>query len=209
MSLWHRGPARLTPNIDDPSPYPEVPYPWIVLFDPIPESLRKDMRTVDPTRSIGSARTPDMESAYLLDGAARVLDQLVQAAQEKNRGVANSTRLAFVSDSQNRVTGAYGVVARRMLSRDRFSQPLAELIAPDGNSENEAKRLGWSAANRKLAIFVHTEPREAQPRPAVFAVVRAEEDRDTFIYLARLLVTGGEISQWSCPDLETGADAVQ
>jgi hypothetical protein len=197
------------PNLDDPSPYPEVPYPWLIAFDPISASLRRDMRTVDPSPRPGP-RTPEQESAYLIESAARVLDQITQAAQ----GFNGRTSLGFVHDSLNGVTGSYGVVIRRLISRGKWSAPLAELIVGGGpedeaNAQNEAKRLGWNAANRRLEMLVHTEPKEPNPRPAVFAVVRDEEDRERYLYLARLLVGPYEVTQWADSGLEQAADAIQ
>jgi hypothetical protein len=180
----------------------------VILFDPVPEALRADMRTVDPPPRPGP-RSPEQESTYLIAGAARVLDQITQAAQGIN---GRRTSLGFVSDSLNKRTESYGIIVRRLLAREKWSAPLAELIVGGEDSEdgdNESKRLGWNAANRKLAIIVHTEPKEANPRPAVFAVVRDEDNRERFIYLARLLVTPYEVGQWLDVDLETAADSIQ
>ena len=194
------------------SPYPEVPYPTFVLFGPPPESVRRDMRTVDPIEGAEEARKEQIDSAFLIERAAGVLDQFAQASEEKRGGQGSPTRLAFISDSRNRVTGDYGIIVRRSLSGGRFSRPLAELIATNGDynaqAKNEATRLGWSAANRRLVILVHRELREVNPRPAAFAVVREDESQDSYLYVARILATPFEVSQWSDPELESAADSV-
>lgn len=188
--------------VSDASPYPEVPYPVLVIFGVPPPGVRRHMRTMGPT----NAGRAEIDSGFLIEGAAGVLDQIAMAAEDKSDGPGSPTRLAFISDSRNRISGDYGIIVRRSLSGGRFSRPLAELIAPGGEyndqAKNEANRLGWSAANRRLIILVQRELREAHPRPAAFAVVRDEEDEDQYLYLARLLVSPWEAAQWSDPEFD-------
>jgi hypothetical protein len=194
---------RNLPEALSGSPYPEVPYPVLVMFDGPPPSVRRDMRTVDPVHPLKG----ESDSPFLIEGAAGILDQLSLASEEKGKGQGNPTRLAFISDSVNSVTGSYGIIVRRSLAGGRFSRPLAELIAPSGEyddqAKNEANRLGWSAAHRRLIVLVHRELREPHPRPAAFAVVRDDEAEDTYLYVARLLITPFEVSQWLDPEFDT------
>src|SRR5207244_9154842 len=86
---------------------------------------------------------------------------------------------------------------------------LAELLTESPRELNDVAKnrfecLGWSASRSELSAIIHAdEPRGS--RVAFAALVSQEADTFAFKYLARLLITESEISQWNaCHSTPTG-----
>jgi hypothetical protein len=185
-------------SCDDP--LRELPRTWVVPDTAVPSKIRSEMHTVDPLHRVGAPREDEADPRYLAVRARAVVAQLELAAREKAGGETTLTCLAFC-ETRNDVTGEWGVIVRKLLSPGCYSRALAELLWTAGEMTpdacDQADWLGWSAANRQLEIIVYAERDQKRSRPAAFAVTRDADRPSAFVFLARLLVTPFEISQWT------------
>lgn len=190
-------------------PFPEVPSPWNTLIMPVPADVRSATRTIDPPASPGAPAKEHYNPASYVEGAAGSLEQLELAAQMPRPE--GSTSLS-VGEDVNIITGEFGVTLRRALQGGQLSCALAEIVCDSGRFDTAVHRfcddVTWAAANRCLEILIHVESREKDARRVAFAITRKSGKPDSFIYLARLLLTSFDVAQWTDAELESGAESV-
>jgi len=99
-------------------------------------------------------------------------------------------------------TGAWGlIIAECWRPNDSAVNTLiAELLSEWPHEFTDAvnarfNHLGWSALNDKLCVVMHTHPPAGRGVPFL-AAVALENGKYRFSYLARLLWTEHELSQW-------------
>jgi hypothetical protein len=178
----------------------------VFFFRPVPPGLDQALRTLErpPT---GEAPEPLVVNEFARR-AVRVLAEIDRALHEDIGAGPGMTALG-VSEEQNAVSGATGLVLRRLIGRSRYSAPLAELpsesgrLDPRGIAQFDATRD--AAVSKGLHLGIHEKLYGEHRAHVAYALARQNETSHTYLYLARLLVTPFEIDQWRNPFLEVGS----
>jgi hypothetical protein len=167
-----------------------------------PRAVWRDMGTVDP---LWRPRwDPEPRPEEMVRQAQPTALEICRAAQESLSSAADCRRRASMSSrlalmlSRNVVTGSYGVTVHRRTGPYSYSRPLAELLKPAAELKDRTAALdalGWAASSSRLALV----PAVGRGARAVFAVMKDEKKGDmaACTFLARLLATPFEISQWA------------
>lgn len=174
-------------------------------FRPIPSGIAKLMRT----REFPPAGRTDgtLDVATLGKRATRVLAEIKDALHDPLDAGGGLTALG-VCEERNALTGAEGLILRRLMRQGSYSAPLAEMLSESGRLDLRGKQrfdaFRSDAYRYGLGLWIH--PAVVGERHTAFAIAREGADSKKLWYLARLLVAPFEIGQWHSPFLETGGD---
>ncbi len=172
---------------------------------PIPSGVAKDMRTLECPPAGTTDRT--LDAAAFVERAIEVLEEIEDALYDDLDDDGEVTALG-VSAERNTVTGASGLILRRLMRRGRYSAPLAEIFSDTGRLDFHGKQRFCAFRNNAyrygLGLWIHQAVVGERLIHAAFAIAREDENSEKFWYLARLLVEPFEIDQWRSPFLETG-----
>ena len=172
---------------------------------PIPPAVAKDMRTLEcpPTGRIDG--TLDVDA--FVERAFEVLEEIEDALYDELDDDFEVTALG-VSEERNTVTGARGLILRRLMRRGRYSAPLAEIFSDTGRLDLHGKQrfhlFRDNAYRYGLGLWIHEAVVGERLVHTAFAIAREREDSPKFWYLARLLVAPFEVDQWRSAFLEVG-----
>jgi len=167
---------------DSNSPLYKTKQPWFLLVEPEPAPVRGLYQTVH-------------ESLDAVDQneAVDLLASIKRAASEDRM---------VLQERRHVSTGAWGlIIAECWRPNDSaMNTVIAELLSEWPHEFNDAvnlrfNHLGWSALNDKLCVVMHTDSPDGR-RVAFLAAVALENGHYRFSYLARLLWTEHELSQW-------------
>lgn len=189
----------------NPDEHDAAPEDDVVDVRPIPPGVAKDMRTLESPPTKGSTGT--LAATALYEQATRVLDELEDALYDVLDEDGDVTALG-VSEERNAVTGARGLILRRLIHRGRYSKPLAEIFSESGRLDLQGKQrfhlVRDFAYRYHLEVWIHEAVVGDGFVYTAYAIAREEEDSEEFLYLARLIVAPFEIDQWRSTFLETG-----
>jgi hypothetical protein len=172
---------------------------------PIPADVAGRMRTLErpPSPMVSAASDPEEFNARAFEVLEEIEDGLFD-----DLGLSSDLTGLGVSQERNRITGARGLILRRLMRRGRYSAPLAEIFSDAGRLDLRGKQSFYAfrtnAYHRGLDYWIHEVKSEAGFFYIAFAIARVSEDKEWPIYLARLLVTPFEIGQWRNEFLEVG-----
>jgi len=174
---------------------------------PIPPGVAVHMRTLEcPPAGEADA---DVGIAVFAGRADAVLDEIVDGLCD-DLGVDGDVTALGVSAGRNSVTGARGLILRRLLRRGRYSAPLAEIFSEKGlldlNGKQRFCAFRADAYRHGLDLWIHEVRAGGRRGWMAFAIIPEKRESDRFRYAARLLVTPFEIGQWRDEFLEAGCD---
>lgn len=177
----------------------------VIDFRSIPSGVAKDMHTLEWPPAGMTDRT--LEVAAFAKRATSVLEEIEDALYDDLDDDGDVTALG-VSEDRNTVTGARGLILRRLMHRGRYSGPLAELFSDTGRLDFQGKQRFHAFRNNAyrygLNLWIHQTVVGERLIHTAFAIAREGENSQKFWYLARLLVVPFEVDQWRSPFLETG-----
>lgn len=172
---------------------------------PIPAGVAAHMRTLECRPAGEPAALVDVDE--FIERADEILDEIVEALCD-DLGFDGDVTALGVNEERNSVTGAHGLIRRRLMRRGRYSGPLAEMFSETGLLDDRGRESFEAfrafAFRHGLDLWIH-EVRAGQRRDhTAFAIFKESEHSDDFWYGARLLVTPFEVGQWRSPFLEVG-----
>ena len=174
-------------------------------FRPIPPNVAAHMRTLEcPPAS--EAVAPVNVAAF-----ARRATEIIKEIEEAHcddLGLEDGTTALGVGEGRNTVTGAHGLILRRLMRRGRYSRPLGEIFSPTGLLDDLGKNnfdtFREFTYRHGLELWIHEVQSRERRGYIAFAIFRETEKSTRFCYCARLLVTPFEVAQWRNGFLEAG-----
>jgi len=177
-----------------------------VVFDfrPIPPAVAKDMHTLECPPADATSAALDV-SVYS-QRATKVLRE-IEAALHDDMGLGGGITALGVCEDRNTVTGAHGLILRRLWRNGSYSAPLGEIFSESGRldpgGEQRFDAFRYEAYRYGLNLWIHEAAAGERLVHTAFAIKSEADDSKKFWYLARLLVTPFEIDQWRSKFLET------
>jgi hypothetical protein len=180
------------------------PGEFIVHFDPIPSALARDTRTLSRPPH-GAPREVDGRDIGRL--ALGVVDEIADAVAD-DMGRDDGISALGVTEETNTITGAPALILRRLRRDGCYSAPLGELVSPTGRLDDDNRErfdaFRALADHDGLRAWIHRAEVGREVHYLPFAVSRQRGEASRMVYLARLLVTPFEVSQWRNSFLEVG-----